>query len=77
MKGQDPTSLPASVGQSLDSVPQDELRAHRLIVEGRPQDFGSLSQMDNGGASGSGSSSDIENQPPPDYSQATEPYRRS
>ncbi|KAJ8076804.1 hypothetical protein PM082_001227 [Marasmius tenuissimus] len=75
LKGQNPTPLPASVGQSLDSVPEDELRDNRLVVEGRPQDFGSLSQS-GGGGSGSNSSHDLENQPPPDYSQATEPYRR-
>ncbi|KAF9268651.1 hypothetical protein L218DRAFT_522039 [Marasmius fiardii PR-910] len=72
VKGQDAPPLPATAGKTLSNVPDDELRTTRL-VEGRPQDFGSLSRD----ASGSGGDNPeyMESNPPPDYSQATQPYR--
>uniref|UniRef100_A0A0W0GC14 hydroxyethylthiazole kinase n=1 Tax=Moniliophthora roreri TaxID=221103 RepID=A0A0W0GC14_MONRR len=67
MKSEVPPPLPSAAGQSLREVSEEELRANRRVVERRPQDFGSLSV---GRSAGERS----EEQPPPDYSQATEPY---
>ncbi|KAL0956688.1 hypothetical protein HGRIS_002815 [Hohenbuehelia grisea] len=57
--------MPPTAGQLLEEVPEDELLANRLVVEGRAQDFGSVS-----------SSTPVPSgfMAPPDYQQATEPY---
>lgn len=52
--------LPPSAGQSLAHVPEDQLRANRMNIDGRPQDLGHV-PVDG-------------EMPPPDYSQATERY---
>lgn len=59
--------LPTAAGQSLADVSTEELQANRRVVDGRPQDFGSVdpSRYTVGGS---------ETLPPPDYSQAIEPY---
>lgn len=63
--------LPAAAGQSLDQVPAQELAARRMVVEGRPQDFGSIAKT-------KGYVPAVEDQrephPPPNYLQATETY---
>jgi len=56
-----PSRLPPAAGQSLAQVPDAELRANRMVVDGRPQDFGTVAIA-------------VTVPPPPDYSQATEPY---
>jgi hypothetical protein len=62
--------LPAAAGQTLTEVPPEELLASRRVVEGRPQDFGAVDPN----AYAAGGSSEVN--PPPDYSQATEPFAR-
>lgn len=59
--------LPLTANESLAQIPESELRANRMVVEGRPQDFGSVDPI--AGPSNFGDTA------PPDYSQATEPYR--
>ena len=56
-----PSRLPPAAGQSLAQVPDAELRVNRMVVDGRPQDFGTVAIA-------------VTVPPPPDYSQATEPY---
>ena len=71
-------SLPDSAGQSLSGVPVERLHATRMVVNGRPQDFGSAE--DENATSSSNvdlSSSYTEHHPPPDYHQATETFDRS
>ncbi|KII92353.1 hypothetical protein PLICRDRAFT_37120 [Plicaturopsis crispa FD-325 SS-3] len=58
-KGQ-PIRMGPAAREDLSGVPASELSAGRMHVEGRPQDFGHI-PVDG-------------EQPPPDYSQATEPY---
>jgi len=57
---------PRGANQTLAHVPRDDLEASRMRVEGRPQDFGAVPL-------------DHEVVPlddlPPDYNQATEPFR--
>ena len=63
--------MPVSAGESLSDVPAERLQATRIVVNGRPQDFGSVSGE---GASGSVGMSGQSYAPPPDYLQATETY---
>lgn len=60
-KGQ-PMVLPASANQSLQHLPDEELRSTRMFVEGREQDFGPVLTTD-----------DVL---PPNYDQAVEPFHR-
>ncbi|KAJ3763574.1 hypothetical protein FB446DRAFT_819192 [Lentinula raphanica] len=67
--------LPNSAGESLSGVPVEQLKATRMVVNGRPQDFGSLSEQPTASGSNVGPSpNDDEHHPPPDYHQATETY---
>lgn len=52
--------------QTLTHVPRDDLEASRMRVEGRPQDFGAVPLHHD-----DVSLDDL----PPDYNQATEPFR--
>jgi hypothetical protein len=68
-------ALPESAGESLADVSAEQLAATRMVVEGRPQDFGAVLESDENVASGSTvSESYREHHPPPDYHQATEVY---
>jgi hypothetical protein len=62
--------LPPAAGQSLSEVSHDELAASRMVVEGRPQDFGAVNAKDYVPT--------VEDRrelnPPPNYLQATETY---
>ncbi|KAJ7594582.1 hypothetical protein C8J56DRAFT_441919 [Mycena floridula] len=53
--------LPPTAGQSLSSIPDEELASQRMVKEGRPQDWGAVPVE--------------QAQPPPDYDQATETFR--
>ncbi|GAW00534.1 hypothetical protein LENED_002061 [Lentinula edodes] len=71
-------ALPNSAGESLSGLSVEQLRATRMVVNGRPQDFGSVSEEPT--ASGSNvelSHSYVDHHPPPDYHQATETYHGS
>ncbi|KAF5393204.1 hypothetical protein D9757_000534 [Collybiopsis confluens] len=72
------STLPSSAGQSLSGIPVSQLQATRMVVNGRPQDFGAVEEES---ASASGSTVTLtrphtytEHHPPPDYHQATETF---
>lgn len=66
--------LPVTAGQSLEGVSEEELKGNRRIVEGRPQDFGSSLSSALPASTSASTSQDVDGLPP-DYDQATEPYR--
>ncbi|KAJ4487342.1 hypothetical protein C8J55DRAFT_327025 [Lentinula edodes] len=71
-------ALPNSAGESLSGLSVEQLQATRMVVNGRPQDFGSV--LEEPTASGSNvelSHSYVDHHPPPDYHQATETYNGS
>lgn len=71
-------TLPSAAGESLSGVSTEQLLASRMVVNGRPQDFGSITEEEAAASSSSGggelSQSYTEHHPPPDYHQATEIY---
>lgn len=71
MKGRR-AALPASTGQALDTVPPGELFASRMVVDGRPQDFGSVPDAEQ--VSSPEQLILSVSSPPPNYMQATQKY---
>jgi len=69
-------TLPPAAGESLANIPTEQLVATRMVVNGRPQDFGSVIEEPNasGPSGGEVSQSYTEHHPPPDYHQATETF---
>ncbi|KAJ4483478.1 hypothetical protein J3R30DRAFT_1786194 [Lentinula aciculospora] len=68
-------ALPSSAGELLTGVPVEQLQTTRMVVNGRPQDFGSVSEEPiASGSNVEASHSYVEHHPPPDYHQATETY---